>query len=136
VPTSQAFAPTELLEQLALERMLAKLSTPLPGRPGTSRDRHCPGRDGHLQVGGCPPVRGPNRAGLAELLAGDLSGLDLVALMVDGIRVAEHCCVVALGITIDGTKVLLGLARAPPWWVTCWSACASVGWTSPGRCWS
>jgi transposase-like protein len=29
---------------------------------------------------------------------------------VDGIRVAEHCCVVALGITIDGTKVPLGLA--------------------------
>jgi len=25
--------------------------------------------------------------------------------------VAEHCCVVALGITIDGTKVLLGLAE-------------------------
>jgi hypothetical protein len=33
-----------------------------------------------------------------ELLAQDLSGLDLVALMVDGIRVAEHTCVVALGI--------------------------------------
>ena len=27
VPTYQAFAPTELLDQLALERMLAKLST-------------------------------------------------------------------------------------------------------------
>jgi putative transposase len=31
--------------------------------------------------------------------------------MVDGIRVAEHCCVVALGITLDGTKVPLGLAE-------------------------
>ena len=48
---------------------------------------------------------------LAELLAQDLSALDLVALMVDGIRVAEHCCVVALGITIDGTKVPLGLVE-------------------------
>jgi putative transposase len=48
---------------------------------------------------------------LAELLAADLSELDLVALMVDGIRVAEHCCVVALGITLDGTKVPLGLAE-------------------------
>jgi transposase-like protein len=48
---------------------------------------------------------------LAELLAADLTGLDLVALMVDGIRVADHCCVVALGITIDGTKVPLGLAE-------------------------
>jgi len=48
---------------------------------------------------------------LAELLAADLSGLDLVALLVDGIRVAEHTCVVALGITIDGTKVPLALAE-------------------------
>jgi putative transposase len=31
--------------------------------------------------------------------------------MVDGIRVADHTCVVALGITIDGTKVPLALAE-------------------------
>jgi hypothetical protein len=31
--------------------------------------------------------------------------------MVDGIRVAEHTCVVALGVTIDGTKVPLALAE-------------------------
>jgi transposase-like protein len=48
---------------------------------------------------------------LAELLAADLTGLDLVALLVDGIRVAEHCCVVVLGITIAGTKVPLALAE-------------------------
>jgi putative transposase len=48
---------------------------------------------------------------LAELLARDLSGLDLVALLVDGIRVAEHTCVVALGIALDGTKVPLTLAE-------------------------
>jgi hypothetical protein len=48
---------------------------------------------------------------LAELLAQNLSGLDLVALLVDGIRVAEHTCVVALGITLDGTKVPLALAE-------------------------
>ena len=48
---------------------------------------------------------------LAELLAADLSGLDLVALMVDGVRVAERGCVVALGITLDGAKVPLGLAE-------------------------
>jgi hypothetical protein len=48
---------------------------------------------------------------LAELFAQDLSGLDLVALMVDGIRVVDHTCVVALGITIDGTKIPLALAE-------------------------
>jgi putative transposase len=31
--------------------------------------------------------------------------------MVDGIRVAEHTCVVTLGITIDGTKIPLALAE-------------------------
>jgi hypothetical protein len=39
---------------------------------------------------------------LAELLAADVSGLDLVALMVDGVHFGEHCCVVALGIDVDG----------------------------------
>jgi putative transposase len=48
---------------------------------------------------------------LAELLAADLSGLDLVALLLDGVRVAEHTCVVGLGITIDGTKIPLALAE-------------------------
>jgi putative transposase len=48
---------------------------------------------------------------LAELLAQDLTGLDLVALLVDGIRVADHTCVVGLGITIDGTKSPLALAE-------------------------
>jgi putative transposase len=40
---------------------------------------------------------------LAELLAQDLSALDLVALLVDGIGVAEHTCVVALDATIAVT---------------------------------
>ena len=112
MPTYQAFATTELLDQLALERMLAKLSTrryrlglePVGTQveqtaTGTSRSavsRRFVARTEHA---------------LAELLAADLSELDLVALMVDGIRVADHCCVVALGVTIDGTKVPLALAE-------------------------
>jgi putative transposase len=112
IPPWQAFASTELLDQLALERMLAKLSCrryqaglePVGSRieqeaTATSKSaisRRFVARTEHA---------------LAELLAADLSSLDLVALMVDGVRVAEHCCVVALGITIDGTKVPLGLAE-------------------------
>ena len=112
VPTYQAFASTDLLDQLAVERMLAKLSTrryqaglePIGAQveqtaTGTSRSavsRRFVVRTEHA---------------LEELLAQDLSGLDLVALMVDGIRVAGHCCVVALGVTIDGTKVPLALAE-------------------------
>jgi putative transposase len=112
LPTWQAFAGTELLDQLALERMLAKLSCrryqhglePVGSRAeqassGTSRSavsRRFVAATEHA---------------LAELLAADLSGLDLVALMVDGVKVADHCCVVALGITLDGARVPLGLAE-------------------------
>jgi putative transposase len=46
---------------------------------------------------------------LTELMSADLSGLDLVAFMVDGVHFGEHTCVVALGITIDGTKVPLAI---------------------------
>jgi putative transposase len=93
LPTYQAFAATDLLDQLAVERMLAKLSSrryrvglePVGSSveqagSGTSKSavsRRFVARTEHA---------------LAELLAQDLSGLDLVALMVDGIRVAEHCC--------------------------------------------
>jgi hypothetical protein len=124
VPSYQAFAATDLLDQLAVERMLAKLSTrryrvglePVGAEveraaAGTSKSavsRRFVARTEHA---------------LAELLAQDLSGLDLVALMIDGIRVADHTWVVALGITIDGTKVPLALAeappRTPPWSLTC-----------------
>jgi putative transposase len=112
VPSYQAFAATDLLDQLALERMLAKLSCrryrvglePVgadveQAATGTSKSavsRRFVARTEHA---------------LAELLAADLSALDLVALLVDGVRVAEHTCVVALGITIDGTKVPLALAE-------------------------
>jgi putative transposase len=48
---------------------------------------------------------------LADLLAADLSGLDLVALMIDGVHFADHLCVVALGIAIDGTKHPLALVE-------------------------
>jgi hypothetical protein len=112
VPTYQAFAATDLLGQLALERMLAKLSC-----------RRYPAGLEPVGAGVESTAVGASKSAisrrfvaatehaLAELLAQDLSGLDLVALLIDGIRVAEHTCVVALGITIDGTKVPLGLAE-------------------------
>ncbi len=48
---------------------------------------------------------------LGELLSQDLSGLELVALMIDGVHFAESCCVVALGIGIDGVKHPLALVE-------------------------
>ena len=45
---------------------------------------------------------------LAELLASDLSVHDAAVLMIDGIMFHECCCVVALLITADGTKIPIG----------------------------
>jgi transposase-like protein len=48
---------------------------------------------------------------LADLLAADLTELDVVALMIDGVYFAEHLCVVVLGIDIDGVEHPLGLVE-------------------------
>jgi transposase-like protein len=48
---------------------------------------------------------------LKALLAADLSTMDLVAVMVDGVHFGEHCCVVALGVGVDGTKHPLALVE-------------------------
>jgi transposase-like protein len=112
VATYQAFAATDLLGELALERMLAKLSTrryPVGLEPvGGQAERAATGTS--RSTVSRRFVAATEHA-LAELLAQDLTGLDLVALLVDGIRVADHTCVVALGIAIDGTKIPLALAE-------------------------
>lgn len=41
---------------------------------------------------------------LAGLLAKDRSGLGLAAVMIGGMRLADHLCVVDLGFDIDGSK--------------------------------
>ena len=46
---------------------------------------------------------------LAEFVSRKLDGVDLVAMFVDGIEFARRTMIVALGVTIDGTKVPLGL---------------------------
>jgi putative transposase len=112
VPSDQVLAATELLDQLTLERMLAKLSC-RRYRAGLEPIGSSVEQTASATSKSAVSRRFVARTehALAELLAADLSELDLVALMVDGIRVAEHCCVVTLGITIDGTKIPLGLAE-------------------------
>jgi transposase-like protein len=112
VPAYQAFASTDLLGQLALERMLAKLSTrryPAGLEPvGTGVQQAAAGTS---KSAVSRRFVAATEHALAELLAQELTALDLVALLVDGIRVAGYCCVVALGITVDGTKVPLALVE-------------------------
>jgi putative transposase len=110
VPAYELFASTELLDTMALERMMAKLST----------RRY---RAGLEPVGGAveATARSTSRSAvsrrfvratetaLAELMSADLTDLDLVAVMIDGVHFAGHCCVVALGIGVDGRKHPLAL---------------------------
>ncbi len=110
VPAYEVFNGTELLGKLAMERMLAGVST-----------RRYPAALEPVGSGVEDQARSTSKSAvsrkfvamtetaLADLLAADLSGLDLVALMIDGVYFAEHLCVVALGIDIDGTKHPLGL---------------------------
>lgn len=46
---------------------------------------------------------------LTELMRRDLSGLKLVALLIDGVHFAEHVVLAAVGIESNGTKHVLGL---------------------------
>lgn len=110
VPAYDLFNSTELLGKMAMERMLGGLSTrryPLGLEP----------------VGEALGTRSTSKSAvsrkfvamtehaLADLLAKDLTGLDLVALMIDGVHFADHLCVVALGIDINGTKHPLALVE-------------------------
>jgi transposase-like protein len=112
VPTYELFSGTEVLGRMAMERMLAGLSTrryPVGLEPVGARVEQAATATSKSAVS--RRLVAATETALGELLAADLSGLDLVALMVDGVHFGEHCCVVALGIDIDGTKHPLSLVE-------------------------
>jgi putative transposase len=104
------FAGEDQLTQVVMERMLAGLATRRHGaaaepvgtdvaQTASATSRSAISRRFVAQT----------KTALAELLARDLAPLDIKVLMIDGEHIAEHCCVVALAITADGTKVPVGL---------------------------
>ena len=106
------FSSTELLGRLAMEKMLAGLSTrryrlglePVGSKVESSARSTSRSAVSRRFVAG-------TETALGELLAQDLSGLELVALMVDGVHFAGHLCVVALGIDTEGVKHPLALVE-------------------------
>lgn len=105
VPAYEVFTGTELLGRMALERMLAGVSArryPVALEP-VGRGVDAQARSTSKSAVSRKFVQLTQTA-LTDLLAADLSGLDLVAVMIDGVYFAEHLCVVALGIDITGTK--------------------------------
>jgi putative transposase len=112
VAAYQLFSSTELLGRLALERMLSGLSTrrySLGLEPvGTQVEQTATGTSKSAVSRRFVAM---THTALAELLTRDLSTLDLVCLLVDGVHFGEHTCVVALGIDLDGTKHPLALVE-------------------------
>jgi putative transposase len=112
VPAYELFSRTEVLGRMAMERMLGGLSTRhyrVGLEPVGTRVAQAAGSTSRSAVS--RRFVAATETALAELLSQDLSGLDLVAFMVDGVHFGEHCCVVALGIGIDGTKHPLALVE-------------------------
>ena len=112
VPAYELFSSTELLGKMALERMMAKLSTRRysAGLEPVGTSVEATARSTSKSAVSRRFVAATETA-LGDMLAADLSGLDLVALMIDGVHFADHLCVVALGIGIDGTKHPLGVVE-------------------------
>jgi transposase-like protein len=105
LPSYDLFSSTEVLGRLAMEKMLA----------GLSSRRYTAGLEPAGQAVEAQAAATSKSAvsrrfvsatetALAELMSRRLNDLDLVAFMVDGVHFGEHTCVVALGIGIDGTK--------------------------------
>ena len=105
LPSYDLFSGTEVLGRLALEKMLA----------GLSSRRYTAGLEPAGQAVEAQAASTSKSAvsrrfvaatetALEQLMTRRLDDLDLVAFMVDGVHFGEHTCVVALGIGIDGTK--------------------------------
>lgn len=108
LPTFAAFADNDPLNRRVVEQMLVGVATrqyarslePVPP-PVVSR--------GTSKSAVSRRFVAKTRAQLEAWQSRPLDGLDLVALILDGVHVGEHCLIVALGIAADGKKHALGL---------------------------
>jgi len=105
LPSYDLFSSTEILSQMALEKMLAGLSS---RRYGHGLEPAGQAAEARATPASKSAVSrrfvAATETTLAELMSRRLGDLDLVAFMVDGVHFGESTCVVALGIGIDGVK--------------------------------
>src|SRR5262245_21860339 len=104
------FSSEELLTEVVMERMLAGLATRRHARTAEPVSEKVRGPQKSMSKSAISRrfVKQTETA-LAELIARDLTGLDIKVLMLDGEHMAERCVVVALAITADGMNVPVGL---------------------------
>ena len=97
VPAYELFSSTEILGKMAMERMLAGLST---RRYGVGLEPVGEAVEASSSATSKSAVSrkfvAMTEHALSDLLAADLSQLDLVALMIDGVHYTDHLCVVGL----------------------------------------
>ncbi len=108
--TYTTFASDDLLSSVVMERMLAGLAT---RRHRAANEPVGAAVESSAQSTSKSAVSrrfvAKTKKALEALMARDLGELDVAVLMIDGEHFAEHCCVVALAITHDGTKIPVGL---------------------------
>ena len=106
----RVFSSTDLLSQLTVERMLAGIATRRHAAIGEPVGETI---DAKGKATGRSSVsrrfKAATETALVELMARDLSDLEVAVIMIDGLDVAGQMVVVALVITADGTKVPVGL---------------------------
>ena len=108
--TYSAFSHDDQLREVVMERMLAGLATRRHRVANEPVGRSIEARSSATSRSAVSRrFVARTKGALRELMARDLSDLGVAVLMIDGVKFADHCCVVALGICGDGTKVPLGL---------------------------
>jgi putative transposase len=108
--TYEQFTSDDLLSGLVMERMLAGVATRRHVRVGEPVGDELAARARSTSRSSVSRrFKTATQAGLDELMSRNLSELELAGLMLDGVHFAKACCVVALAICVDGTKVPIGL---------------------------
>jgi len=128
----ELFNSTELLGKMAMEKMLGGLSTrryPVGLEP-VGEQVGAASRSTSKSAVSRKFVALTEHA-LADLLGKDLSSLDLVAVMVDGVHFPTTCAWSHSASTSTGSSTRWawwrGPRRTPPWCAPCWSGCGNRG---------
>ena len=108
LPSWQAWSSRDPLDERAFEQMVLGVSTRRYARSLEALPNEFEVRGVGKSAVSERFVVGTQRR-LAELMRRDLTGLALVALMIDGVHFADHVVLAAVGIESNGTKHVLGL---------------------------
>jgi putative transposase len=108
LPTFEAMAATDPLDRRVVEQMLVGVATRQYARSLEPVGPEMTSR-GTSKSAVSRRFVARTTAQLAAWQSAPLDGLDLVALLIDGVHLGDHCLIVALGIAADGQKHALGL---------------------------